>query len=144
MPEALLFFDGHRFRERGIKISHVAKFFCPTSQLFKRPAKAFKRLILTMPLCQHLLLTMSTNPTSVELNDSECKKGQVTQRPPIPYAASKSGLLMMTTRGTAKMKMPEGEHKQAILGDGADGEEYVKHLMSFDRLMEKKGYRGLI
>jgi hypothetical protein len=51
---------------------------------------------------------------------------------------------MMTTRGTAKMKMPEGEHKQAILGDGADGEEYVKHLMSFDRLMEKKGYRGLI
>jgi len=78
---------------------------------------------------------------SVELNDSECEKGQVTQRPPIPYAASKSSLLMMTTRKTVKMKkMPEGEHKQAILGDEADAEEYVKHLMSFDRLMEKKGY----
>jgi hypothetical protein len=85
---------------------------------------------------------MSTNPTSVELNDSECKKGQVTQRPPIPYAASKSGLLMMTTRGTVKMKMPEGERKQAILSNGVDGEEYVKHLMSFDQLMEKKGYRA--
>ena len=66
--------------ERGIKISRFAKFVCPTSQLLKRPVKsAFKRLILTMttPLCQHLLLTTSTNPTSVELNDSECEKGQI-------------------------------------------------------------------
>ncbi len=47
---------------------------------------------------------------------------------------------MMTTRGTVKMKTQEGEHNQAILGDGADGEEYVKHLMSFDQIMEKKGY----
>ena len=39
---------------------------------------------------------------------------------------------------------PEGEHKQAILGDGADAEEYVKHLVSFDRLLEKKGYRALL
>jgi hypothetical protein len=45
---------------------------------------------------------------------------------------------MMTTRGTVKIKTTEGEHKQAILGDGADGEEYIKHLMSYDRLMEKK------
>jgi len=85
---------------------------------------------------------MSTNPTSVELNDSECEKGQVPQRPPIPYAASKSGLLMMTTRGTVKMNTPEGEHKQSILGNRADGEEYIKHFMSFDRLMEKKEYRA--
>ncbi len=49
---------------------------------------------------------------------------------------------MMTTRETVKMKTPEGEHKQAILGDGADDEEYVKHLMSFDRLLEKKGYES--
>jgi hypothetical protein len=49
---------------------------------------------------------------------------------------------MMTTRGTVKMKTSEGEHKQAILGNGADGEEYVKHLMSFDRHMEKKEYRA--
>ena len=83
---------------------------------------------------------MSTILTSVELNDFECEKGQVTQRPPILYAASKSSLLMMTTRESVKMKMPEGEHKQAILGNGADGEEYVKHLMSSDGLLEKKGF----
>ena len=126
-----------------IKISHVAKFLCPMSQFLKRPAKsAFKRLILMMPLCQHLLLTMSSIPTSVELNDFECEKGQVTQRPPILYAASKASLLMMTTRGTVKMNTPEGEHKQSIQGNGVDEEECIKHLMSFDRLMEKKEYRA--
>jgi hypothetical protein len=49
---------------------------------------------------------------------------------------------MMTTRGTVKIKTTEGEHKQAILGNGADGEEYIKHLMAFDRLMEKKEHKA--
>mgnify|MGYP006181257221 CR=1 FL=1 len=51
---------------------------------------------------------------------------------------------MMTTRGTVKIKTTEGEHKQAILGDGAVGEEYIKHLMSFNHLMvmEKKEHRA--
>jgi hypothetical protein len=56
------------------------------------------------------------------LNDTKCKKGQVlTQQPPIPYAASKNSLLMMTTRKTINMKTPEGESKQAVLGNGVDG-----------------------
>ncbi len=38
--------------------------------------------------------------------------------------------------------MPEGKSKQSLLGDEADGEEYVKHLMSFFRFMEKKGYEA--
>ncbi len=38
--------------------------------------------------------------------------------------------------------MPEGDSKQSLLGNGADGEEYVKHLMLFFRFMEKKGYKA--
>jgi hypothetical protein len=53
-----------------------------------------------------------------------------------------NGLLISTTRETVKIKMPEEESKQAILGGGADGEEYVKHLMPFTRFMEKKGYEA--
>ncbi len=49
---------------------------------------------------------------------------------------------MMTTRGTVKIKTTEGEHKQAILGDGVDGEEYIKHLMAFDCLKEKKEHKA--
>jgi hypothetical protein len=85
---------------------------------------------------------MSSIPTSIELNDSKCEKGHVTQQPPIPCAVSKAGLLMMTTRGTVKIKTTEGEHKQAILGDGAVGEEYIMHLMAFDCIMEKKEHKA--
>jgi hypothetical protein len=55
---------------------------------------------------------------------------------------SKNGLLLSTLRGTIKIKTPKGESKQNLLGDRADGEEYVKHLMSFIRFMEKKGYEA--
>ncbi len=114
-------------------------FACPTSWLLKRPAKsAFKCLILTTPLCQHLLLSMSSTPTSHKLSDADCKKGQVTQQPPILYSVSKNGLLVSTLQETVKVKMPKGESKQTLLGDGADGEEYMKHLMSFFRFMEKR------
>ncbi len=95
-----------------------------------------------MPLCQHLLLSMSSTLTSYELSDADCEKGQVTQRPPIPYAVSKNGLLMSTSRETVKIKTPKGESKQSLLGNGADGEKYGKHLMSFAQFMEKKGYEA--
>ncbi len=85
---------------------------------------------------------MSSTPTSYELSDTDCKKGHVTQQPPIPYAVSKNDLLMSTSRETVKIKMPEGEFKQSLLGNGADGEEYVEHLMSFFHFMEKKGYKA--
>ncbi len=77
---------------------------------------------------------------SYELSKADCEKGQVTQRPPIPYAVSKNVLLVSTLQETVKIKMPKGESKQTLLSDGADGEEYVKHLMSFFQFMEKKGY----
>ena len=85
---------------------------------------------------------MSSNLTSVELSDADCKKGQVSQRPPISYATSKSSTALVSSRDTIKMKTPKGESKQTLLGDGADGEEYVKHLMSYQRYSEKLGYEA--
>jgi hypothetical protein len=94
------------------------------------------------PLCKHLLLSMGSTPTSHELSDADCKKGLVTQQPPIPYAVSKNGLLVSTLQETIKVKTPKGESKQTLLGDRVDGEEYVKPLMSFFQFMEKKGYKA--
>jgi hypothetical protein len=85
---------------------------------------------------------MSSTLTSYELSDADCKKGHVTQRPLIPYAVPKNGLLVSTLQETVKIKMPKGESKQSLLGNGADREEYVKHLMSFSRFMEKKRYEA--
>ena len=111
---------------------------CPTSEFLQSPAKsAFKRLILETPLYQHLLLTMSSTPTS-ELNDADCKKGHVSQRPPISYALSKDETAMKASRETIKMKTPEGEVKVAVLGDSPGAEEYLQHINNFIRMLERK------
>jgi hypothetical protein len=119
----------------------VKTLVCPTSRFLEAPAKsAFKRLILETPLYQHLLLTMSSIPTSNELNDAECEKGHVTQRPPIPYATSKAESTMKASREPIKMKTPEDEVKVAVLGDSPGAEEYLQHLNAFLRMLARKKY----
>jgi hypothetical protein len=143
MPEALLFFYAADWEKEIARISPSERFACPTKRLLKLPANsAFKRLILKTPLCEHLLLSMSSNLTSVELSNADCEKGQVSQRPPISYATSKSTTALMSSRDTIKMKTPKGESKQMLLSNRADGEEYVKHLMSFQCFLEKLGYEA--
>jgi hypothetical protein len=114
---------------------------CPTSRFLERPAKsAFKCLILETLLYQHLLLIMSSNPTSNELKNTECEKGHVTQRPPIPYATSKAESTLRASRETIKVKMPEGEVKVAVLGDSPGAEEYLQHLNTFLRMFVRKKF----
>jgi hypothetical protein len=78
-------------RQEERTISHTEKpSACIVSWLLGSLAKStFKRLILTKPLCQHYLLSMSMDAGIAELTGAECERGQVTQRPPIPYAQSK-------------------------------------------------------
>ena len=111
---------------------------CPTNEFLQSPAKsAFKRLFLETPLYQHLLLTMSSIPVT-ELTDQECEKGQLTQRPPIPYATPKTETILKASRETVKMKTSEGEVKMAVLGDNPGPEEYLQHLNSFIRMLSRK------
>ena len=94
-------------------------------------------LILETPLYQHLLLTMGSNPTS-KLTDAECEKGRVTQRPPIPYATSKTESVLKASRETVKIKSAEGKVKVAVLGNSSGAEEYLQHLNAFSRMLARK------
>ena len=80
---------------------------------------------------------MSSTATS-ELNDADCEKGHVSQRPPISYATSKDEALIKASRETIKMKTSEGEVKVAVLGDCPGPEEYLQHISSFVRMLERK------
>ena len=73
---------------------------------------------------------MSSIPVT-DITDQECKKGQLTQRPPIPYATSKAETILKASRETIKMKTPEGKVKMAVLGDSPGAEEYLQHLNAF-------------
>jgi hypothetical protein len=80
---------------------------------------------------------MSSAVTS-ELNDADCEKGHVSQRPPISYATSKDEASIKASCKTIKMKTPEGEVKVAVLGDSPGAEEYLQHISSFVRMLERK------
>ena len=80
---------------------------------------------------------MSSTPLT-ELTDQECEKGQLTQRPPIPYATPKAETILKASRETIKMKTSEGEVKTAVLGDNPGAEEYLQHLNSFLRMLSRK------
>jgi len=73
-----------------------------------------------------------------DLSDQECEKGQLTQRPSIPYATSKAETILKASRETVKMKTPEGEDKMAVLGDSPGAEEYLQHLNAFLRMLARK------
>jgi hypothetical protein len=80
---------------------------------------------------------MSSTSTS-ELNDTDCEKGHVSQRPPISYATSKDEASIKASRETIKMKILEGEVKVAVLGDSPGPEEYLQHISTFVRMLERK------
>jgi hypothetical protein len=80
---------------------------------------------------------MSSTATS-ELNNADCEKGHVSQRPPISYATSKDEASIKASRETIKMRTPEGEVKVAVLGDSPGPEEYLQHISSFVRMLERK------
>jgi hypothetical protein len=80
---------------------------------------------------------MSSTATS-ELNDADCEKGHVSQRPPISYATSKDEASIKASHETIKMKTSEGEVKVAVLGDSPGPEEYLQHISSFVRMLERK------
>ena len=131
-------------RKDVAKISPAKRFACPVTQLLKRPAKnALKCLILKTLLCQHLLLSMSSSLTSVDLSNADCKRGQVSQWPLISYVQSKSSsTTLIVSRETIKIKTPKGESKQAVLGNKADREEYGKHLKAFFWYAENLGHEA--
>jgi hypothetical protein len=80
---------------------------------------------------------MSSAATS-ELNDAECEKRHVSQRPPISYAISKDEASIKASCETIKMKTPEGEVKVAVLGNSPGPEEYLQHISSFVSMLERK------
>ncbi len=85
---------------------------------------------------------MSSIPTS-KLNEAECEKGHVTQRPPILYATSKAKAetTLKASRETVKMKTPEGKVKVAVLGVSLGAEEYLQHLNVFLRMRAEEDGR---
>ena len=75
-----------------------------------------------------------------DLKDYECKRGKVTQQPPIEYAQFKYKP-WITKSNRIKIKQLEGETFQCnLMSDPSNSKTYIKRLLVFLRVLSKKKF----
>jgi hypothetical protein len=102
------------------------------------PRSTFKRLVLSTTLWQHA--KMSTTLKSPEgLKDFECKKGQLSSWPPVPYIPPTDLVTTKEAPVCLKMKLLNGTiFNMSILCQG-NTKEYLAHIVPVLCLIKQKG-----
>jgi hypothetical protein len=73
------------------------------------------------------------------LKDSECKKGNLGVRPPIPYVPLTDLLLSKESTDTLKLKLPNGTVFSMTIFVKGNPEDYLQHLIAVLCLITEKG-----
>ncbi len=83
---------------------------------------------------------MSTNLKFPDmLKDVECKKGQLSQRPPIPYVPVVDLVTPKEDPSVLKVKLPDESHISVPIFSRGNNEEYIAHIVAVLRIIEQKG-----
>jgi hypothetical protein len=83
---------------------------------------------------------MSTNFKSPNvLKDAECKMGQLSQRPPIPYVPVVDVITPKEEPQVLKVKLPDAFHISITVYSLGDNEEYLVHIVAVLQIIEPKG-----
>jgi hypothetical protein len=102
------------------------------------PKSSFKKLLLGTGLWHHA--KMSTSLKSPDgLTDAECKKGQLSYRPPIPYIPVVDIVTPKEDPQVFKIKLPNASHLSMPIYSRGNNEEYLAHKVAVFRVIEQKG-----
>jgi hypothetical protein len=83
---------------------------------------------------------MSTSLKSPDgLKDAECKKGQLSHRPPIPYVPVVDIVTPKEEPQKFKIKLPDASHLSMPIYPRGNNEEYLAHIVAFLQVIEQKG-----
>jgi hypothetical protein len=83
---------------------------------------------------------MSTSLKSPDrLKDAECKKGQLSHRPPIPYVPVVDVLTPKEEPQLYKVKLPDASHLSIPIYSRGNIEEYLAHIVAVLRIIKQKG-----
>jgi hypothetical protein len=77
------------------------------------------------------------------LKDSECERGVITTRPPIPYVAAVDPY-EKAEKTEIKTRLPDGTIYQMVPFCSGTNEEYVNHLIAMIHLVEQKDLEKLV
>ncbi len=75
------------------------------------------------------------------LKDSECKKGNLSHRPPIPYVPPTDLLPATSKIETIKIKVADGSTVNMTIFSVGSPEEYLSHIVAVLGLIDRKGLR---
>jgi hypothetical protein len=104
------------------------------------PKSPFKKLLLGTGLWRYTYVKMSTNLKSPNmLKDAECKKGQLSQRPPNPYVPVVDVVMPKEEPQVLKVKLPDNSHISVPIFHHGNNEEYLAHVVAVLRIIEQKG-----
>jgi hypothetical protein len=82
---------------------------------------------------------MSTSLKSLDgLKDAECKKGQLSHRPPILYVPVVDIVMPKEESQVFKIKLPDTSHLSMPIYSCGNNEEYLAHIVAVLRVIEQK------
>jgi hypothetical protein len=83
---------------------------------------------------------MSTSLKSPDgLKDAECKKGQLSHRPPIPYVPVINIVTPKEEPQFFKIKLPDASHLSMPIYSHGNNKEYLMHIVAVLQVIEQKG-----
>ncbi len=104
------------------------------------PKSPFKKLLLGTRLWQYTYVKMSTNLKSPNmLKDAEYKKGQLSQRSPIPYIPVVDVIALKEEPQVLNIKLPDKSHTSVPLFSHGNNKEYLAHIVAVLRNIKQKG-----
>jgi hypothetical protein len=73
------------------------------------------------------------------LKDAECKKGQLSHRPPIPYIPVIDIVTSKEEPQIFKIKLPDASHLSMPIYSRGNNEEYLVHIVAVLHVINQKG-----
>jgi hypothetical protein len=102
------------------------------------PKCPFKKLLLDTGLWQYAKMSTSLKSPNGS-KDAECKKGQLSHRPPIPYVPVIDLVTPKEEPQLYKVKLPDTSHLSIPIYSRGNNKEYLVHVVAVLRIIEQKG-----
>jgi hypothetical protein len=101
------------------------------------PKSSFKKLLLGTGLWKHAKMS-TTLKTTDGLNNAECKKEQLSNRPPIPYMPKVDILMPKKEPQTLKVKLPDESHLNMPIYSHGNTKKYLAHIVAVLQIIDQK------
>ncbi len=101
------------------------------------PKSSFKKLLLGTGLWQFAKMSTSLKfPDG--LKNAECEKGQLSNRPPIPYVPEVDIVTPKEEPRSLKVKLPDESHLNMPIYSRGNTKEYLAHIVAVLRIIDQK------